>query len=342
MFILCIIFWIACSNEDKGGITLDSNTKKSLIFNRLDKDIQALKQDVSQARLDTLAKKYPEFFEVYVQYILNFGSLQDPALQLYFSNYLKDQGVQDLFQRTQTQFADLSDIQLKLNMAFSKYDVFFKGAMSIPEVTFYISGFNYYQGQIAPKKIAVTQHQLGIGLDMYLGSDYEVYSQYGFPNYFRETMSADYLISDAVKGWIYTEFDTLFGKPDQTFLDQLILHGKMLYITRQVTSDEPLYTLFGFIPQKMIWCEDNERQMWTQLVNKNVLHSKNPAEIEPYFLDGPFSKDFPKESPAKAVQYIGYQIVRSYCEQHNCDDALKLIKTNNNVIFSSSKYKPAK
>ena len=87
--------------------------------------------------------------------------------------------------------------------------------------------------------------------------------------------------------------------------------------------------------------ERNEKKMWSYLIENKLLFSTDFFTINKFINDGPFTKDFSNESPARAANWIGLQIVNSY-RKNNSDVNLEELMKNNNVqeILTLSKYSP--
>jgi len=63
---------------------------------------------------------------------------------------------------------------------------------------------------------------LGIGLDMYLGTNNPFYSMMQLPKFRTRTMNKEHVLSDAVRGWVITEFDN--ADPVNNLLNHMIQH----------------------------------------------------------------------------------------------------------------------
>ncbi len=335
---LCALI-IGCSDHEKKQHIPD-NINISVRFNYLHKDLFEKKQDSFSLELTKIKDQYDDFFKIYVQNILNLGNIDDPALIMYLTTFCKDENVKQLYADVQKMYPNLYELQTEINKAFNRYHYVFPNHI-IPNVIFFISGFNYYYHPTIPFKIVATEKSVGIGLDMYLGKKYEPYQSFGFPIYLSETMDSTYILSDVIKGWLYTEYDTLF-KDNLSLIERSIEEGKLMYILHLLLPDKPEYQLFGFTESKMHWCIKEEKQIWTYLIDENLLHSNNPAVVSPFFMEGPFTKNLPKESPAKAITYIGYNIVQAYMNNYPNTPIDRLLKTTPELIFSKSKYKPKK
>ena len=74
---------------------------------------------------------------------------------------------------------------------------------------------------------------LGIGLDRYLGSDCEYYAQLGLPQYARNKMHKEKIVSDCMYAWATTEwiFEGAEGasEPSRNVLNHMVYEGKLIY-----------------------------------------------------------------------------------------------------------------
>jgi hypothetical protein len=66
----------------------------------------------------------------------------------------------------------------------------------------------------------------------------------------------------------------------------------------------------------MLWCRNNEKQMWTHLVEEKLLFSTDPQNIRKLVEDAPYTRFYTSESPGRAAVWQGWQIVKAYAERH--------------------------
>ncbi len=332
------LFLLLFSCSDKGDPNDSVSVKDSPVeikINRFEKQVFEMDTADIDSDSEQLAKEYGELYKVYIERVLNFGLLEDPALDMYLSNFLSSSTVQDLYEDVETEFNNLENFETSINTAFKRYNVFFPDS-AIPTVATFVSGFCYYNGNIFPRKVFVTDTYLALGLDMYLGDDYSLYKEYGFQNFFRQTMDKKYMAADLIRGWMYTTFPISNEKSD--LVTRMIEEGRRAYVIDKLLIDTDEYLKFGFTQDELLWCKKNEQMMWQTLINEKLLYEKNSSVIDAYFAEGPFTKNFPKESPARALVWMGKRIVASYVLANNVQiNDLMAIK-NTKEIFMNSNY----
>tara|TARA_B110001469_G_C9636415_1_gene319196 strand:- start:1575 stop:2642 length:1068 start_codon:yes stop_codon:yes gene_type:complete len=310
---------------DISGINLE------LKISRL--DLELFDNDESmQTKILKLSKQYGEFFARYTEDILNLGAVGDPALAGAYKQFVYDADISKVAKSVSNEYKDFSIESLSLTNAFKRYKVLFPNRI-VPEIVTIISGFTY--------KIAATEKTLGIGLDMYLGENYSYYSSVQFPAYRKMTMERKNIVSDALTGWITTEF----LKPDSSnaMIDEIIYEGKILYLLDQMlplVNDE---IKIGYSIQQLKWCTDNEMAMWGHFVNEKLLFSQIKGDYFKYVNDGPFTPGFDRASPSRTGNWLGWQIVRRYMENNPTISATELMNNRDaQRILNTSNYKPRK
>jgi hypothetical protein len=131
--------------------------------------------------------------------------------------------------------------------------------------------------------------------------------------------------------------------PERTLLDQMVLHGKVLYFLNQVLPGSPDTLIMGYTPAQQRWCMENEDKVWAMMIEKDMLFSTDPFVINRFIQDGPFTSGLPEESPAMLGRWIGLQIIRAYMKNHTGAGLDELFKLNDSQsVLSSSRYKPGR
>jgi hypothetical protein len=74
--------------------------------------------------------------------------------------------------------------------------------------------------------------------------------------------------------------------------------------------------VMGFNGDQMTWCGNNEKQMWTHLVEEKLLFSADPMDIRKLVEDAPYTRFYTTESPGRAAVWQGWQIVRAFAERN--------------------------
>jgi hypothetical protein len=291
------------------------------------------KKDFNETSLAELRKEYNGFFDLYCTRIINVGKPNDPKFSFYLSQFLKDPSVTEIYEACIKQNKDFLKIENELSEAFTIYSHYFPNKKT-PTVKTFVSGFNY--------GIIVNENSLGIGLDMFLGKNHSFYKMVGVPEYLSYFMRQDIIVSEAVKGWVESEFINQ-NEPNQTLLNEMINAGKVLYLADVILPETADSIKIKYAAQQMLWIQDNEVKCWQYLIDQKALFKTDYMEKRKYLNDAPFTSNLPRESPPRIGQYFGWQIVRAFMN-NNPDltpDKLLLIK-DAQLILTKSKYKPIK
>jgi len=302
----------------------------SLKINRFDADLFALKFDSLQSEPITLAKKYPNFFYLFTKQIINIGDSSNPQMVQLLKGFLNDQYINEMYAEVKKQFSDVNIYNNQLTDAFKGYHYFFPEA-KIPEITYFVSGYNYAN--------VTTASTLAIGLEMYLGSNYKPYALMEIPLYKQKLMRKEYLTADAIQSWISTEFEK--EEDFSSLLNQMLHKGKVIYVAEKLFPAMSDTIKFGYTSSQLNWCQSNESKVWSHFIEKKLLFAALRGDTYKYINEGPFTAGFPRESPGKLGVWLGYQIVKKYMDQQE-NLTLKQLFNNHNAqqILTQSKYKP--
>jgi hypothetical protein len=301
-----------------------------LKINRFDQDLFALKKDVNPSNIERLAHQYPDFFYLFTNRILNIGDSSNPQMPSLLKGFLNDQYINEMHAEVMRQYPDLSIYNKQLTEAFKGYHYFFPQS-KIPEITYFISGYNYAS--------VTMSNTLAIGLEMYLGNNYKPYTLLEIPLYKQKLMCKEFMVVDAMQAWIATEFDK---KEDySSLLNQMLYKGKVLYTLEKLLPELNDTVKFGYSKAQLDWCIKNESKIWSHFIEKKLLFAALRGDSFKYINEGPFTAGFPRESPGKIGVWLGYQIIKKYIDQHP-NITLKQLYENHNAqqILSQSKYKP--
>ncbi len=319
----------SCVNKKK---EIDiSEVNLELKISRLDQELFANNESM-QTKIPKLAQQYGEFFARYTEDMLNLGAVGDPTLPAAYKQFVYDADISTVAKNITAEYQDFTAESLSLTNGFKRYSVLFPNRI-IPEIVTIISGFTY--------KIAATEKTLAIGLDMYLGETYPYYGSVQFPAYRKMTMDRKNIVSDALTGWVTTEF----LKPDSSnaMIDEIIYEGKILYLLDQMLPHTVDEIKIGYSIEQLKWCRGNEMAMWGHFVNEKLLFSQIKGDYFKYVNDGPFTPGFDRASPSRTGNWLGWQIVRRYMENNQDVSAIELMNNKDaQGILNASNYKPQK
>ncbi len=276
--------------------------------------------------------KYGSFFDLYCTRMIQLPAVNDGVLALNMSQYTKDKYIREVYLESQKKYKDLRSIKSNLEDAFKHYSYYFP-KKTIPNAITYIAPFNY--------NVMTMDSTIGIGLDMYLGTQFKYYSSLELPQYMIKKFREEYIVSDCMKGWFQSEWE--LNEQANDMLSNMIYQGKLLYFLELTTPDINDTIRLGYTANQLQWCDDNEAKVWSFLIEQKLLFNKTPGIFMKFINDGNSTNGFPKEAPAKLGCYIGWRIIQSYM-QENGNITLEQLLLNNDAqnILNNSKYKPKK
>ncbi len=316
---------ISCGNN--GDKKLDVNVSDidlNVKIKRFDKAVFKINQNDMKNELLKLSSEYPFFI----------GKQIDDSALAKFKAYFSDPTITINHTEVEKQFPDLTKLEAQLTSAFKHYKYYFPEKKS-PNVYSYISGTMF------DKPIIYDDTVVAISLDMYLGSDYQLYSSVGLPAYFRHHMQRDYIARDIMEEMSYQYIN---GEVENiTMLSQLVNFGKVQYFIDAMLPEIPDSTKIRYTAKQTAWCKANEKNIWSFFIDNKLLYITDQHQITKYFIDAPFSSSFGNDSAPYVGKWIGWQIIKSYMKE-NKDVSLKQMLAENDVqkILKLSKYKPLK
>lgn len=327
---LFFIFTLFSCQRDRLDIDVSGVQIEPIQIKRLEKDLFEMNPDSIVEKTPDMIKKYGSFYPLFVTRIINDGGIRDSSYAYNLKQFIADRDMRGAYNECVKLYPDLGFLSEGLTDAFKHFHYYFP-QKNIPVVVSYMSGFNY--------SVATDDSTLGIGLDMYLGSNSIYYQMIQFPNYKKLAMTKDYILPDCVRGWLLNAFENDMGKED--FLNEIIHYGKIMYLTDAVLPYMNDTLKIGYTAKQLAWCKKNELNMWTYFIQNKMLYSTEFNENMKFIHEGPFTSAFSKESPARTGHWVGWQIVRAYMNE-SPDVTLQQLADEKDAqkILTQSKYKP--
>jgi len=262
------------------------------------------------------------------------GNNPDTASVAQIRDFINHPFNRDLFERYEQAYPDLAFLEKELSSTFSLIKAE-KPGFATPDVYTYVSGLLY------ELPVSYLDSVLIIGLDMYLGSDFGLYRAAGLPLYMVRRMDREYIVPECARQVaFYMLPDKMHTK---TFLDQMILHGKILYAMDKFLPNTADSIKIGYTANQLEWCKANEKEVWMLFIDQEMLYRTDAFLLSRFIQDGPFTSGLPEGSPAMLGRWIGWQIVRSYMQNHPDADLRQLLELDDaQKILSLSGYKPKK
>lgn len=337
-FILLITLSLfAC--KKKKGIPDVSNIPLYIKIERFDRDFFAIDTNNVWRGLTELNKKYPSLTGIFLQKVLGLDSTL--AVQG-VKNFISLSG--NLYDTVNIVFKNISDIEKDFKKAFQFVKYYFP-KYKVPAIATIAGPVDAMaQAESGPTPDFLGPDFLGISLQFYLGNQFSVYSDPFFienvaPGYRSRRFSKEYIIGDAMQLIVSDIFpDKSSGKP---LIEQMIEKGKQWYLLDKFLPTTADSVKTGYTQKQLNWCNENEGLIWSYLVRNEDLNSLNPAIIQTYIGEAPFTQGFSQElSPGNMGQWIGWQIIKKFVGKNPDMKPEEVMNMAASKILSEAKYKP--
>ena len=124
--------------------------------------------------------------------------------------------------------------------------------------------------------------------------------------------------------------------------DEMVNAGKIKYFIEAMAPELPDHILLGYSEEQMKWADENEGNVWADIVGNQRLFSTGLDMHMTFLADGPFTQEYSNEAPSRLGEFLGLHIIRSYMA--NNEVTLPQLMKNKDFqgIFQNSNYKPKK
>ncbi len=323
-FLIVALIGIFAFTSCKSGMEKNDATDSGNGIKRYEVDLFSIDTNSFESGLKKIFPKYKIFLG---------DQMPDNSGIEQLKLFVTDPLIRETYAYTMQQYPDLQ----WLNTSFDKAFAIMKKEMpeiKTPKVYTYISGFDIQM------PIKYSDSALIIGLDLYLGKDYSAYKNtLGYPLYIINRLERNYILPDAFReiAWAH-----LPDAQPSTLLDAMIEQGKIIYFTELMLPDSKPAELIKYTNEQLSWILSNEQNMWTFIIDNQLLYSADPKAMTMFMTDGPFTSGFSEKSPSRTGYWIGWQIVKNYMERNDVPLSDLLKETDSQKILEQSGYKPAK
>jgi len=309
---------------DVSGIDLN------IELERFDRDLFEMDQDTMDGAIGALYKHYDDFFDVFNVHVISIGQASSRIYSSYLSMFINDPTNREVYEYTKQVYSATTEIEAELSNGFRHYLYHYPDSVP-PRVVAYVSRFN--QG------LFTVGHFVGVGLDQYLGSDCSYYQQMGTPIYLAQKKEPARVSVDVMYAWatqLYPYNDSL-----DNVLSRMIYHGQLAWFVGAMYPELEERLNMGFTDDQMKWCRNNEKQMWTHLVEEKLLFSTDPMNIRKLVEDAPYTRFFTSESPGRAAVWQGWQIISAFAERNPKLNVHQVMSQRNyQELLRLSRYNP--
>lgn len=323
-----LIVVLSCQREHEKIDLVSINVEINI--HRFEQDLFKLNADSLGSSIPMLKSSCGDFLNLFGEQLIGIGRLDEPGYTGNLKKFITDKQVLESFGKVDEVFPSLDPLNGILTDAFKRYHYYFP-EKEIPAVYSFISGFN--------QSIVIADSILAIGLERYLGRDCKYYDLLGIPRFISYNMHPQKIPSDCMRSWAIGEFP--FNDSIDNLANNIIYEGMLIYFTKKMLPDEPDSIILGFSPSQMEWCKNNEKNIWTHLIENRLLFNDDSFIISKLINSAPFTSGFPQESPGRTAVWTGYRIVQSFMKNNEGITFPDLMKiTDYQSILNRSKYKP--
>lgn len=314
-FFLVLLLMASCDKKSK----IESKVEEIPVSIELYRFEQAFFEAKPQ-ELPKVKQQFPDFFPAETPDAVWVEKMQHPQWR-------------ELYGEVQKRYKDFSTQQQEIEELF-KHIKFYFPTIKTPKIYTAIGEMDYMSKSI------YANDKLVIPLELYLGKSHRYYDE--FPQYLREGFEPRQIMPDIVQSFAYGVVPV---SKDKSLLVLMINSGKELYLKDILLPDYSDAEKIGYSPEQIQWSQENESYIWEYFMEKKLLYSTDSKLPNRFINPAPFSKfylEIDNETPGRIGQYIGWQIVRSYMQNHEKTSIQDLLRLDANTIFEQSKYKPKK
>ena len=328
--LIFLIFLAACTSKKK--IPDVSNIKVELQTIRFEKAFFAVDTNHIDAALTKLNNQIPGFTTDFLYNILGTRNNDDTAakdVKAFISSY------KTLYDTAQIIYQNFSGVENEIKQGLQFVNYYFPKYPLPKKLITFIGPINSY-GNI------ITQDGLGVGLQLFMGSNFALYQtdacQNLYPAYVSRRFDKNFIPINCLKNIV----DDLYPNKvnGKSLIEQMVEAGKRLYLLDAFlpTTADTLKT--GYTKAQLAACFSNEQNIWTYFIENNLLYETDPNKTAVYVNDGPNTPEINEATPGFIGQFIGWQIVKKWMDKNDKITLQQLLQTPNKQIFEEAKYKP--
>lgn len=326
-----LTFFCSCNQNRLKDVDVSSVQITPVKILRLDQDIFSTKPDSFKTAAKQMQIKYGGFYNTFIFNVINHGEEHDSVYKA-LKFFVQDKDMKDVFNESQKIFTDqeINNIEGQLTDGFKHLKYHLPQTTLPKQYVSFISGFNC--------NVSTMDSTLGISLDAYLGAQNKFYQMLQLPKYKVRFMNSNYVVSDAVRGWLIHCYDK--NEQLNNLLNHMIFYGKLYYALDAALPDVEDSIKIQYSNTQMLYCKTFKKNLWAYFTEKNRLYNTDLKELAPFVSDGPFTSEISKDCPPRIAAYVGWQVVRSYMNKNTKVTVEELMNTDAQIILSKSKYKP--
>ena len=337
-FLLAFFIFSSCNNKSSGPDV--SAIKANVTVERFDQQFFSIDTLSLGNSLSGLQKNYPSLFPIFIENILGLNEqtlFPGVSRFLNLNRFILD-SVNKIFKNDDFLKKDFENAFKHVKFYFPDY--------KIPKINTIIGPIDLLAetstGDLTPNFLG--PDFLGISLQFYLGKDFSLYKEEYFitnvaPEYRSRRFDKKYIVADAMK----LIADDIFPEKSRGkgLVDQMIEKGKQWWLLDKFLPATHDSIKTGYTKTQLDWCYSNEGLIWNNIIsNEKNINTKDPAAIQTYIGEAPFTQVMPHISPGNIGPWVGWQILKKFVEKNPSFSIEEVMNTDPGKIMEGSKYKP--
>lgn len=324
LLLVVLLTLTGCRQKPNWQADISDISKPRLTLNRYEQILFTLNPYTLRQDIEPFIEKY---------YFFLGDAIDTPEGQQQLFDYVTDPFLRELYLDVQAQWADTTPLEEALSEAFRYYRFHFPDE-SIPEIYTYISGIDYNM------PVLYAENHLVLGLDNYLGVDYENYERVGVPQYMKHRMTPAHAPLDAMRRIAHYHLQQHHLNPE-TFLEYMIQEGKILYFLDSMFPQVSDTLKVPYTASQLEWMEANDGPVWAYYIENDMLYTTDRQMINKHIGPAPFTAVFSEQSAPRTGAWLGWQMVRKYMDRHPEVSLQDLLREQDaRKILQESGYRP--
>lgn len=338
---LCLLLLLAgCKGREEGPDV--SGIPVTLEVRRFERDFFRLDPENPDSGYMALAARYPGFSTLFLEHILGIppgdsSGMKSRALRQFLSDY------RPVYEASEKTFADMAPEEGEIRKGLQRVKHHFPGYEAPTRLITFIGPLDAYaEGRTGGYGDIITPDGLGVGLQLHLGADSEIYTneqgQLLYPRYISRRFEPSTIPVNCMKNLVDDLFSGLAS--DRTLLDFMVDKGKRMYLLDLFLPGIADTLKTGYTKAQLEGAEENEGLIWNFFLTNDLLYETEGSRIRSYLSDGPKTPELGDGSPGHIALFTGRQIVRAYMRRNTGVTPDSLLRTDAKTILAGSAYKP--
>ncbi len=325
---LALFCLVACGSnkpEYKKKLDVRMGPAPQLVMDRYEEVLFNLDTARFQQQLMEIQSNYKPFLN---------GDLSNPDAVKYLRDFAMDSLSVNLYRKVKNAYSDLAAVREMIGTVYQHFNYYYPKIILPNHVYTCVSG-------VDPESPAVMvfEDAVVVSLDWYLDGDV-IYDMIGMPKYRAQRTNSTNIAKDLAHE-LYLTYIRQDHK-QSNLLEEMIDAGKMYYFIEAMYPSISDEVLLGYTNEQLSWAEENEGNLWADIVGNQGLYASGFELFRTFFADGPFTNEYSHEAPPRLGEFLGLHIVRSFAGSHDMSLQDLMSEKDLQLIFQESGYKPKK